>query len=39
LSERTSGLPPVPRRNDDDAFRLFPFGKTTDTPPSENSED
>jgi Subtilase family len=39
LSERTSGFPPPPQRHDDDAFRLFPFGKTTDTPPSENSED
>jgi len=39
LSERTSGFPPAPQRHDDDAFRLFPFGKTADTPPSENSED
>ncbi len=44
LSERTSGFPPVPRRqHDDDAFRLFPFGKSTETPPatppSENRED
>jgi hypothetical protein len=43
LSERTSGFPPVPRRSDDDAFRLFPFGKNaetpTATPPSDNTED
>jgi hypothetical protein len=34
LSERTSGFPPVPQRNDDDAFRLFPFGKNDETPPA-----
>jgi len=43
LSERTSGFPPVPQRNDDDAFRLFPFGKSAETPPAtppgEDSED
>jgi hypothetical protein len=39
LSERPSGSPPVPRRHDDDAFRLFPFGKDAETPPGDNNED
>ncbi len=39
LSERATGFPPVPQRHDDDAFRLFPFGKNAETPPSDNSED
>jgi hypothetical protein len=39
LSERASGFPPAPQRNDDDAFRLFPFGKNAETPPSDKTED
>jgi hypothetical protein len=40
LSERTSGFPPVPQRHqDDDAFRLFPFGKNAETPASDKTED
>ena len=42
LSERTGGnYPPpgAPRTTDNDAFRLFPFGKDTNPPPGQNSED
>jgi Subtilase family len=43
LSERTGTFPPAPQRHDDDAFRLFPFGKKADTPPAappgDNTED
>jgi hypothetical protein len=34
LSERTESFPPAPQRHDDDAYRLFPFGKKADTPPA-----
>ena len=39
LSERTGGFPPKPQRTDDEAFRLFPFGRNAGAPPSENTED
>jgi hypothetical protein len=29
----------MPRTTDSDAFRLFPFGKSTNPPPGQNSED
>jgi serine protease len=38
LSERTGGFPPNPQRSDDEAFRLFPFGRDSGTP-TENTED
>jgi Subtilase family len=39
LGERTGGFPPKPQRSDDEEFRLFPFGRDSGTPPSENTED
>jgi hypothetical protein len=40
LSERTGNYPPpAAPRTDSDAFRLFPFGKSTNPPPSQNGED
>jgi hypothetical protein len=39
LSERTGSFPPKSQRPDDEAFRLFPFGRDSGTPPSETTED
>ncbi len=39
LSERTRDFPPRPQQGDDEASRLFPFGKKSDPPPGENTED
>jgi hypothetical protein len=39
LSERTGNYPPpAAPRTDNDAYRLFPFGKNTDPPPGKDSE-
>ena len=39
LSERTGTYPPPGPPTDDDAFRLFPFGRNSDPSPGQHSED